>query len=120
MSSLETVGSAGEGETVVAILSPASAQGKPGEGWRRGKCKKKGEEDEKEGWNKKKSWAAITATQSKHQGPGIVGCCSDGNQEEQNGKITGCGVDARGKWTSDDGLACACLLLIIDSAGQSN
>lgn len=36
-------------------------------------------------------------------GPGIVG-----NQEEQNGKITGCGVDARGKWTSD-GCVYGCL-----------
>jgi len=54
MSSLEMVGSARvTGETVVAILSPASAQGKVKDG-RRGKAREKREEDEKEGWNKKK------------------------------------------------------------------
>lgn len=53
MSSLEMVGSAGEGEIVVATLSPTSAQGKVKDG-RRGKAREKREEDEKEGWNKKK------------------------------------------------------------------
>ena len=62
---------------------------------RREKASKKREEDEKEGWNKKKMGSDYGSAEEAPPGPGIVG-----NQEEQNGKITGCGVDARGKWTS--------------------
>lgn len=94
MSSLEMVGSARvTGETVVAILSPASAQGKVEDG-RGGKASNNRRRSEKEGWNKK-NMGSDYGSAEQAPGPGIVG-----NQAEQNGKITGCGVDARGKWAS--------------------
>lgn len=74
-----------------------------------GKSQERKEKETKRTCGIKKKMGSDCGRPEPVPGPGIAELLLR-NHEEQNGKITSCGVDTRGKWTwTSDGLAYGCL-----------